>query len=104
MTEFLFAVLENMSPKEDDDMDVDIGGPPDAPTNLEISGFEATSVTLKWKAPEKDGGAPIKEYQIEFKKPSDEEWSEGPKVKPAKYLTAQVNELTTNTKYEFRVK
>ncbi len=53
-----------MSPKEDDDLDVDIGGPPDAPTNLEIGGFEATSVTLKWKAPDKDGGAPIKEYLV----------------------------------------
>ncbi len=53
-----------MSPKEDDDLDVDIGGPPDAPTNVEISGFEATIVTLKWKAPAKDGGAPIKEYLV----------------------------------------
>ena len=53
-----------MSPLEDDDNDVDIGGPPDAPTNVEISGFEATTVTLKWKAPAKDGGAPIKEYLV----------------------------------------
>ena len=90
-----------MSPNEDED--VDIGGPPDAPTNLEISGFEATSVTLKWKAPAKDGGVAIKEYFIEFKKPTDEEWSEGPKLKPSKFLTGQVGELTTNTKYEFRV-
>jgi hypothetical protein len=52
-----------MSPKEDD-LDVDLGGPPDPPTGLEISGFEATSVSLKWKAPAKDGGAPIKEYQV----------------------------------------
>jgi hypothetical protein len=43
-------------------------------------------------------------YQIEFKKPGEEEWQEGPKVKTAKFLTGQVNELTTNTKYEFRVR
>ena len=92
-----------MSPVEDD-LDVDLGGPPDSPTGLEISSFEATSVSLKWKIPEKDGGAPNKEYQIEFRKPADEEWSEGPKVKAAKFPNAVVNELTTNTKYEFRVR
>ena len=94
--------LPAMSPKEDD-LDVDLGGPPDPPTGLEISAFEATSVSLKWKIPEKDGGAPIKEYFIEFRKPGEEEWSEGPKVKAAKFPNGAVSELTTNSKYEFRV-
>jgi hypothetical protein len=34
---------------------------------------------------------------------TDEDWQQGPKVKPAKSNTGAVDGLTTNTKYEFRV-
>ncbi len=59
--------------------------------------------TFSVQEPTKDGGAPIKEYFIEFKGPKDEEWQEGPKIKPKKFLSETVPELTTNTKYTFRV-
>ena len=85
------------------DDDLIEASPPSAPQNLEISDVEATAVILKWKEPSKDGGAPIKDYQIEFKGPEDEEWQEGPKVKPKKYFNETVNELTTGLKYQFRV-
>ena len=91
-----------MSPKEDDDLME--GSPPGPPTGVEVSDFDATSATLKWKEPSKDGGAPIKEYFIEYKGPKDEEWQEGPKIKPKKFLSEPVPGLTTNTKYSFRVR
>ena len=68
-----------------------------------MSDFDATTASLKWKAPANDGGAPIKEYQVEFRVAKTQEWLEGPQVKPKKFLTCVVEELTTNTKYEFRV-
>lgn len=41
-----------MSPKDEDDVSLDEGSPPDSPKELEIVAFDATSATLKWKAPE----------------------------------------------------
>ena len=93
-----------MPPKEDDDIDLTEGlSAPGRPTNLEVTDFDATTVSLKWKEPENNGGAPIKEYFLEYRAVKTEEWCEGPKVKPKKFLTGVVEELTTNTKYEFRV-
>jgi hypothetical protein len=90
-----------MSPIEDDDLIE--ASPPSAPLNLEVTEVLATSATLKWKEPKKDGGAPIKEYLIEYKGAKDEEWQEGPKVPTKKFLTDPVPDLTTNVKYQFRV-
>ena len=96
--------IRKMSPKEDDDIDLNEGQlPPDAPTNAEISDFDGSSATIKWKAPENDGGAPIKEYIIEYRKHKTEEWSAKTEIKPTKFPNGKVEELTTNTKYEFRV-
>ena len=91
-----------MSPIEDDDL-VEASSPSE-PLGLEVSDIQATAVTLKWKEPEKNGGAPIKEYLLEYKGAQDEEWQEGPKVKPKKFLSETVAELSTNTKYQFRVR
>lgn len=91
-----------MSPIEDDDLIE--ASTPSAPSGLDVSDIQATSITLKWKEPGKDGGAPIKEYIIEYKSAQDEEWQEGPKVKPKKYLSETVAELTTGLKYQFRVR
>ena len=72
----------------DDDLESE-GSPPSCPQALEVTAVEATSATLKWKEPKKDGGAPIKEYVIEFKSNNEgEEWQEREdRVKPKKYLT-----------------
>ena len=89
----------------DDDLESE-GSPPSCPQALEVTAVEATSATLKWKEPKKDGGAPIKEYVIEFKSANDgEEWQEREdRVKPKKYLTETVSDLAKATKYQFRVR
>ena len=58
---------------------------------------------FRWKAPVNDGGAPITFFTIEFKPKNEEEWQQGPKVKPSKTPNGTVDGLTTGTKYEFRV-
>merc|ERR1719365_87623 len=65
--------------------------------------FDATTVKLKWKAGPSDGGAPITFFCLQYKSRADDGWQEGPKVKPAKSNTGTVDQLTTGTKYEFRV-
>lgn len=47
-------------------------GPPRGP--LEVSGMTKTSFTIKWQAPENDGGTPITEYIIEIKEESKKTW------------------------------
>ena len=94
-----------MSPKEDDDIDLTEGQlPPDPPTEVAPAEFDGASATLKWKAPENDGGAPVKEYIIEYRQHKTEEWAAKSEIKPAKFPNGVVDELTTNTKYEFRVR
>jgi len=94
-----------MAPRNEDDMMEQEGGSsPDAPINLEIVDWDATTVKLKWKAGAGDGGAPITFFCLEYKCRTDEEWQEGPKVKPAKSNMGKVEGLTTNMKYEFRVR
>ena len=91
--------------KMDDDLESE-GSPPSCPQLLEVTAVEATSATLKWKEPKKDGGVPIKEYVIEFKSNNEgEEWQEREdRVKPKKYLTETVSGLAKATKYQFRVR
>ena len=89
----------------DDDLESE-GSPPSSPQVLEVTAVEATTATLKWKEPKKDGGAPIKEYVIEFKSANEgEEWQEREdRVKPKKFLTETVTDLAKATKYQFRVR
>lgn len=44
-----------------------ISDEPSKPKTPEIIDYDNQSVTLKWTAPEKDGGAPIEKYFIEKK-------------------------------------
>lgn len=66
-----------MPPLEDDDIDMNEGlSEPGKPTGVEVADFDATSATLKWKAPEEDGGAPVKEYLVSLNLvPFDKFWN-----------------------------
>jgi hypothetical protein len=48
----LISGFPTMSPKDEDGVSLDEGSPPDSPKELEIVAFDATTATLKWKAPE----------------------------------------------------
>ena len=93
-----------MAPRNEDVDELESSGsPPDAPTLLEITDFDATLVRLKWKAPAKDGGSPVTFYVVEYKQRTEEEWQQFPKVKADKNPKTAVDGLTTGGKYEFRV-
>lgn len=40
---------------------------PSKPTSVELTDWDKDHADLKWKKPEKDGGAPITGYIIEYK-------------------------------------
>lgn len=51
---------------------IDKPSPPKGP--LEISGMTETSCTIKWHAPENDGGTPILDYAVERKETNKKAW------------------------------
>ena len=59
-------------------------------------------MTLSWKAPESDGGAPITHYIVEVKSAAVTRWT--PVTKDAiKHTEYSVNKLSKGEQYEFRV-
>ena len=78
----------------------DVSGPT-APLNLNgtVSG---TSVNLTWSAPASDGGSPLIDYKVEYKRSTDGAWQifdDG----IGKNLNATVTGLDAGTSYDFRV-
>ncbi|XP_052825204.1 twitchin isoform X2 [Octopus bimaculoides] len=75
---------------------------PDAPHGVEITKFDRSSCSLKWKAPSSDGGNPIKGYIVEKKERKDKDW-----VKACVFPTPDTNftvlNLTEGQDVEFRV-
>ncbi|XP_023931299.1 twitchin isoform X3 [Lingula anatina] len=74
---------------------------PDAPTDLEVTDWDADHVELEWKAPKNDGGSPITNYLVEQK----DKFSDWRRVKDvsAKDTKATVAGLKEGTEYTFRV-
>lgn len=75
---------------------------PSKPMPPEVVDWDKDHVDLKWKPPEKDGGSPITDYQIEYKDKFSPEWSKGPKV-PGDQTHCRVKDLKENMAYQFRV-
>eukprot|EP00096_Caligus_rogercresseyi_P016211 TRINITY_DN878_c0_g1_i1.p1 TRINITY_DN878_c0_g1~~TRINITY_DN878_c0_g1_i1.p1 ORF type:complete len:1596 (-),score=294.53 TRINITY_DN878_c0_g1_i1:195-4982(-) len=97
-----------MAPKnaEEDEIDLNDGTScPQEPLSLEITDFDASSASFKWKAPLSDGGSPVNGYILQSRKAKgkDNEWVSGDKIKPTKYLNGKLSDLESGTRYEFRV-
>ncbi|XP_074598807.1 projectin protein bent isoform X2 [Brevipalpus obovatus] len=75
---------------------------PSKPFPPEIVDWDKDHVDLKWKPPEKDGGSPITDYQIEFKDKFSPDWTKGPKV-PGDQNHCRVKNLKENMAYQFRL-
>ena len=75
---------------------------PSAPRDFRGTEVTSTSATLEWKAPEKDGGAPITEYTIERREKTYGPWRAEATVK-APTQTHGVKRLIEGTDYYFRV-
>ncbi|KAA3682313.1 uncharacterized protein DEA37_0008978 [Paragonimus westermani] len=78
---------------------IDTPGSPAGP--LEATDVKANEITLRWKAPEDDGGEPVTNYILEKKPKNSTIWE-----KVSGFLqapTATVRNLEEGTEYEFRV-
>lgn len=58
---------------------------PGAPEKPEVTDWDVDHIDLKWKPPEKDGGAPIEKYIIEKKDKTKGTWE--PVSKHVSYFT-----------------
>ena len=76
---------------------------PGAPGRPEVSDLTATSCTLNWTAPEKDGGSKIVNYIIEMRKEGETKWKVVNLSDKVTSLTYKVRGLKEETQYEFRV-
>ncbi|CAG2106083.1 unnamed protein product, partial [Medioppia subpectinata] len=76
---------------------------PSKPKDLEIVDWDKDHVDLKWKAPERDGGAPIEKYVIESKDKFSPDWVSVLEVPPNK-LEGTVTAVKENMQYQFRVR
>lgn len=76
---------------------------PDAPSQPTVTDITPESASIKWEAPENDGGAPITNYVIEYRRHGDSKWlpaSEGVTVTDLQFT---ISGLASETEYEFRV-
>lgn len=73
--------------------------PPVKPTVVDSS---KSSITLSWNKPLFDGGAEVTGYRVEYRKPTEEEWSVG--VHNTDKTEFAVNGLTSGTEYIFIVR
>lgn len=73
---------------------------PSPPQNLTAPEILADSITLKWEAPEDNGGSDITGYLIEKREFNRRSWQEVEKVKNLEYT---VTKLLEGNQYYFRV-
>ena len=73
---------------------------PGPPENLASTGYDETSVSLKWEEPEDDGGSDITGYVIERKEVTRPSWNNAMTTEDEEY---KVLNLTTGKDYLFRV-
>lgn len=77
--------------------------PPSAPENLTVDGIDATSLSLRWKAPETEGTFAIDGYLIEYRKEGSEQWMPV-NNEPSISTHYKITNLNTGDKILVRVK
>ncbi|XP_065220483.1 twitchin isoform X27 [Planococcus citri] len=77
---------------------------PSKPNNVEVTDWDKDHADLKWTKPEKDGGAPITGYIIEYKEKFGKDWVKGKIIEGGDITSATIPGLKEGTQYEFRVR
>lgn len=75
--------------------------PPGPPKNLHHVDVDKTEISLVWNRPDRDGGAEINGYLVEYQEEGAEEWI---KFKTVPMLECVVTGLQQGKTYKFRVK
>lgn len=79
-------------------------GKPSAPVGpLEVVHISCEKVTLKWKAPENNGGVPLASYVVQMKKSSDPEWHTFATVDADKTKCTVDQTFEPSVQYTFRI-
>lgn len=78
--------------------------PPGPPTNLKVTDYSSSTVSLTWSRPFYDGGAPITGFLVEMKGSTDEEWTTCTPNTGIEDTNYTVKTLRENTEYSFRVR
>lgn len=73
------------------------------PKALEVTDWDKDHADLRWTKPDKDGGAPVTEYEIEVKDKSSKDWVKKKRV-PASETSTTIDGLKEGQEYEFRVR
>ncbi|KAJ9595175.1 hypothetical protein L9F63_013533, partial [Diploptera punctata] len=98
-------IAENASGKDQETVELTVLGKPSMPQGpLEVTDVTKTSMKLKWKKPEDDGGTPIKEYEVEKYDMATGKWMRVGKVPGDRpFPEMDVTGLTPGQEYKFRV-
>ena len=75
---------------------------PDAPRNVEITGFGDGELTVAWDAPLGNGGSAITGYKVQWKEVDTLNWS-SPSEAPDDASPYTIENLTNGTRYDVRV-
>ena len=75
---------------------------PDAPRNVEITGFGDGELTVAWDAPLGNGGSAITGYKVQWKEADTPNW-DSPSEAPDDASPYTIEYLTNGTKYDVRV-
>ena len=74
---------------------------PGEPSNLAVKDISEKTVTLRWSAPDFDGGTPITNYVVEKREGSKKMWQN---VSSCTECEFQVAKLIEGNSYQFRVR
>ena len=75
---------------------------PDAPRNVEITGFGDGELTVAWDAPLGNGGSTITGYKVQWKEETTPNW-DSPSEEPDDASPCTIDILTNGTRYDVRV-
>lgn len=75
-------------------------GPPGVPT---VAGMDNTSVALRWASPEDDGGCPVSNYNVEYRRVGSRTWTKANENIAVPDCNYTVKGLKEDAEYEFRV-
>ena len=75
---------------------------PDAPRNVEITGFGDGELTVAWDAPLGNGGSAITGYKVQWKEADTPNWN-SPSEEPDDASPYTIENLTNGTRYDVRV-
>jgi len=77
-------------------------GPPGAPKSVAVEDVTPKSCTIKWKAPDSDGGSPITGYTVEMQMGTSTRWTKVNKS-PVSKCQLDIKDLIEFNEYVFRV-